>query len=410
MRACGRKVERARARDGGRLYMAASSVSASVALWFWQAGHAPDFTWTPFSAAQSEALELAKSRGVARVHIDSTRQVCLSSMRQLRTDDATKSRAVKRELLQTAAAASDASPSKANVSAVSPSKSSPKRKRIVPTSATHIFTPADADDIADRLADPLLSKEGQHGVNLLPVDAPTVERFAHARQRLASWPHDLSHLGFRLFPPDESVLSAAQAQELLEFCRTIRWEPRRGSNGRELPGTERKNFGVTMDDSYRVVGTPTALPPLLEALGERVRSACRALTWRHSKARDQLAVPKFEQAYVQTYPPGGSATASTLGFHFDHRSGYGELICGVTLCGSGKLLLAGTNGNEFVEDPNKEMRKANVRVVPLEARSAYALSGMARYDLRHAVVNDSAETRISVTFRSVNWAKARRGR
>ena len=30
-----------------------------------------------------------------------------------------------------------------------------------------------------------------------------------------------------------------------------------------------------------------------------------------------------------------------------------------------------------------------------------------RYDLRHAVVNDGSETRISVTFRSVNWEKAR---
>ena len=209
-------------------------------MWYWQSGHAPNLTWTPFSAAQTEAIELAKSRGVSRVHVDSTRHVCLISMRQIRTDNATKSRAVKREPPVTA---SGASPIAASGGA-SPVKS-PKRRRIVPTSATHIFTPADADDIADRLADPLLSKEGQHGVNLLPVEAPTVERYAHARQNLATWPHDLSHLGFRLLPADDAVLSAAQARELLDFCRTsIQWEPRRGSNGRELPGTQRKNFGV----------------------------------------------------------------------------------------------------------------------------------------------------------------------
>jgi hypothetical protein len=35
------------------------------------------------------------------------------------------------------------------------------------------------------------------------------------------------------------------------------------------------------------------------------------------------------------------------------------------------------------------------------------MTGMARYDLRHAVVNESDQMRVSITFRTVNWDKSK---
>ena len=59
---------------------------------------------------------------------------------------------------------------------------------------------------------------------------------------------------------------ASEVDELLAFVGTVNdWEERTG-----LPGTRRRNFGVTMDpaDNYRP-RTTSPLPPVLEALGAR---------------------------------------------------------------------------------------------------------------------------------------------
>ena len=117
----------------------------------------------------------------------------------------------------------------------------------------------------------------------------------------------------------------------------------------------------------------------------------------------------FEQAYVQVYPPSNGGAESTLGFHFDDRSDYGELIVGVTLSGTGQFLLGSTNGGEFVDNVAKETGRPNVLTVPLTPRSVYAMTGLARYDLRHAVVNDGECVRVSVTFRSSPKARGVRG-
>ena len=47
------------------------------------------------------------------------------------------------------------------------------------------------------------------------------------------------------------------------------------------------------------------------------------------------------------------------------------------------------------------LRLPNVRAIDLPPGSLYCLTGMSRYDLRHAVVHDGAAERISVTFRAL---------
>ena len=166
---------------------------------------------------------------------------------------------------------------------------------------------------------------------------------------------------------------------------------------------QRKTFGVELDGAYRVVGR-TEMPPLLRELGERVLECCLAEAWEYSRS-DVSAAGPFEQAYVQRYMPG--ERSATLGFHFDSVRSFGELICGVTLCGSGTLLLSKTSGSEFI-DVGAAAASERHLCTELAPLSVYAMSGLARYDLRHAVVAHGDGERISVTFRSVNWDRVRR--
>jgi len=60
-------------------------------------------------------------------------------------------------------------------------------------------------------------------------------------------------------------------------------------------------------------------------------------------------------------------------------------------------LLSPTQGGETIA--SSQLEWDNVASVPLAPLSMYSMSGMARYDLRHAAVQEGAEERISVTFR-----------
>jgi len=183
---------------------------------------------------------------------------------------------------------------------------------------------------------------------------------------------------------------------VLYFCENEvhDWEPRLGPKKQPLEGTRRKNFGVQAKYEKSTRNPVTELPEVLVKLGERVLKDCKewANEWRTS-CTDIQAMPKFEQAYVQRYIPG-----ETLGFHFDERPGFCEAICGVTICGEGSLLLSSTNGTGEVTDKMK--RWDNVATVKLPPLSLYVITGMSRFDLRHAAVQEGEEERISVTFRS----------
>jgi hypothetical protein len=152
------------------------------------------------------------------------------------------------------------------------------------------------------------------------------------------------------------------------------------------------------------------MPPLLEALGERLLKRCASSEWPFSRCADAavLCGSGFEQAYVQRYVPGTSS--ATLGFHFDSFGSFGELIVGVTLVGSAHLLLRKCGphqSGDFVKDPAATMDDTRSLCLPLAPLAAYALTGISRFDLKHAVVSDGSSERLSVTFRQVKWDRVR---
>lgn len=218
--------------------------------------------------------------------------------------------------------------------------------------------------------------------------AAFVQRYERARANLARC--DLRLFGFALF---ENFLSEAEAAALVDFCGSVpAWQDRIGSTD----GGKRMNYGVEMDESYHV-RSETPLPAILAALGERVRRFCGEQRWPYS-CTDVASQPEFRQAYVQRY-----LAHQTLGFHFDHRREYDEMICGVSVCGAGTLLLGATSGGGAVADPASALRKPNVQAVSVPPLSLYVMTGMSRFDLRHAALPDATSERISITFRSTGF-------
>ena len=100
---------------------------------------------------------------------------------------------------------------------------------------TSELTEADAADLAMCLRNNSFKKH-QGGLTLLPADAPVVQRYSAARRQLQKTCSDLALVGFRLFGPCDHILNDADAQRILDFCKTISWEPRRGSQGRPPSG------------------------------------------------------------------------------------------------------------------------------------------------------------------------------
>jgi len=137
------------------------------------------------------------------------------------------------------------------------------------------------------------------------------------------------------------------------------------------------------------------LPPVLAALGEKVLAHVRGRPWPFA-CLDPAEQPPFGQCYVQRYIGGQS-----LGFHFDHRREYDEMIAGVSVGAPATLLLGATSGAGGVREG--AARAPNVQRVHLPPRSLYVMGGMARYDLRHAVEAHPAAAphRYSFTFRSL---------
>lgn len=178
---------------------------------------------------------------------------------------------------------------------------SPKRQRRQSPKVVEPLSAADAREIAAQLASPSGHSLARSGVVLQPIDSALALRYAHVRRNLRN--HDLGLLGFRLVEGQDDLLSEQEAKRIIAFCeQDVEWEPRRGAKGRELLGTQRRNYGVSMDDSYRIVGDATGLPAVIDALGSRCLQYCQAQVWPYSCNQvDQVA--RFEQAYIQKYAP-----------------------------------------------------------------------------------------------------------
>jgi len=235
------------------------------------------------------------------------------------------------------------------------------------------------------------------------ADAAAVARYEEARRHLKHASR-LERFGFRLL---KGFVTADEAAAVLAFVDGVgSWERRGENTSSPMAGTRRLNLGVELNAQYKPTKL-TALPPVLAALGRRVLDACRALEWPNA-CGDVSQTECFDQAYIQRYTPAEQPhePGQTLGFHYDLRSEYAELIAGVTICGRGRLLLAPTQGSEAVAP--HQLTRDNTAQRALPPLSLYALTGMARYDLRHAVVQDGPEERISVTFRSVTNRRLKR--
>ena len=86
----------------------------------------------------------------------------------------------------------------------------------------------------------------------------------------------------------------------------------------------------------------------------------------------------IDQVYLQEYTAG-----QQLGFHYDNRRAFGEIICGLSLGTDSTLLLGATNGGGQL--PDRPGINPRVRSVTVQANAVYVLSGVSRCDLRHAV-------------------------
>ena len=286
----------------------------------------------------------------------------------------------------------------ANDASRAPKKRKPKRKRV---GGLVEFTEEDARRVAARFLFDFGRVKRPTQLFMEP-ECPAVQHYEDARMRLREFT-DLTRVGFHLYP---DWLDADTAAQVLRFCDggTFEWEPRLGTAERPIPNTKRKNFGVTMTRGYKPRKDKFGLPDPLDQLGKRVLDFCKqeSASWT-SSCTNLSCTPPFVQAYVQRYTPG-----QTLGFHFDNRGEYAELICGVTLCGEGRFLLSPTSGSQGITDQQLN-EQANVAVIKLPPLSLYVMTGMSRYDLRHGAAQDGDQERVSVTFRSLapdkNWIK-----
>jgi len=284
----------------------------------------------------------------------------------------------------------------------------PIRSHVADTvEAVALFTQTDAEAVASRYLF-RFGRVPRDDLFLGPLEGP-VRRYEAARRQLKGFSIvDLTRVGFHLVP---NWVTAEEVAAVLHFCHGVpdsEWETRLGTNKCPIEGTQRKNFGITAkyEKARQAAGKKhsvcAALPDVLANMGIRALNDCKV--WSKGWSTTCTDISKqgvFEQAYVQRYKPG-----QTLGFHFDERGAFCELICGVTICGEGNFLLSSTSGSQEIS--KKQQEQDNVASVKLPPLSLYVMTGMSRFDLRHAVVQHGQAERISVTFRSPapkNWIK-----
>jgi alkylated DNA repair dioxygenase AlkB len=167
----------------------------------------------------------------------------------------------------------------------------------------------------------------------------------------------------------EEFVSPEEEQELLEVLERLdfRQLAMRGQTARRTV----RHFGLDYEYESGELAEGDPLPEELEWLRER----CAALIEREPADLVQILVTR--------YPPGAG-----IGWHRDAPM-FGSKIAGVSLRAPARMRFQRTVGGE---------RKT--ASVDLEPRSAYVLSGKARWSWQHSIPA-TKDLRYSVTFRTL---------
>jgi alkylated DNA repair protein (DNA oxidative demethylase) len=172
----------------------------------------------------------------------------------------------------------------------------------------------------------------------------------------------------------DDLITATEEAELLEHFGEVDVTPlvMRGVPSRRLT----RAFGVGYDFDSR--GTVDIEPVPEYLLGLRARAAAFSGVDPHS----------FVEALVSFYPPG-----ATIGWHKDVLA-FGGVVVGVSLGGACVMRFQRTAAGG----------ERRVFEQPLAPRSAYVLTGAARWTWQHSIP-PVAEDRWSVTFRQLARAR-----
>ena len=164
----------------------------------------------------------------------------------------------------------------------------------------------------------------------------------------------------------DELVTPEEERELLALLEPLEFETIT-MRGRAARRTVR-HYGMQYEYGRRDVEPGEPIPPELEL----VRDRCAELMGREPRQLVQLL--------VQRYPAGAG-----IGWHKDAPV-FGDEIAGVSLLGRSRLQLRDSGGA--------------VTTVELPPRSAYVMSGSARWDYEHTIP-PTRELRYSLTFRSL---------
>lgn len=162
--------------------------------------------------------------------------------------------------------------------------------------------------------------------------------------------------------------------EEVELIAAIREQPLQEAQYRQFTARRRiVSFGGRYDFSSQELLPAGPIPTFLHPIRERISQ------WT------QIAAERFTHALIAEYQPG-----TQLGWHRDVPDF--EAIAGISLLGSARMRLR----------PYPPRKGSGIRSTPLdlEPRSAYAMTGEARWRWQHAI-SPTKQLRYSLTFRTL---------
>eukprot|EP00471_Norrisiella_sphaerica_P005860 CAMPEP_0184481670 /NCGR_PEP_ID=MMETSP0113_2-20130426/3225_1 /TAXON_ID=91329 /ORGANISM="Norrisiella sphaerica, Strain BC52" /LENGTH=350 /DNA_ID=CAMNT_0026860927 /DNA_START=218 /DNA_END=1270 /DNA_ORIENTATION=+ len=254
---------------------------------------------------------------------------------------------------------------------------------------------------------------------LFSCDEKTKAEYESSRRSFSK--QNLTLYGFHLI---ENFVEAKEEEKLMGFIRGIKdWKRREKVND----GGEQMTYGVEFSQPGYKIKKRTHIPGILNDFGlKAMRRAleietlgtysCHSFDGSDDATAAAAAADDADSEGLGRNPPTSTARnhspptidqiflqkytkRQSLGFHFDNRSEFGEIICGVSLGSDSMLLLGATNGSPHAS--TSAAARPTVQAIRVPKNSLYVFTGMSRYDLRHAVVHDEEATRYSFTFRSI---------